>query len=463
MNEPGLLFRERVRHIHFVGVGGIGMSGIAEIFIDLGYIVTGSDLRENENVERLRKHGAVINIGHDPDAVEGADVVVYSSAIRPENPELIRARNLDIPVIPRAEMLAELMRFGDGIAVAGTHGKTTTTSLFATLLAKQDPTVVIGGKLNAIGTNARRGSGGLIVVEADESDGSFLFLRPLITCVTNIDEDHMDHYASIDEIMDSFTQFCSNIPFYGFNIICIDNENCRELVERVHRRNITYGFSRKAHYQATNMRLEGTGSRYTVVRHGVPQGDIHIHMLGRHNVLNSLAAVVLGMELGIPFPEIAAALESFSGVDRRFSIRGEAAGVLVVDDYAHHPTEIAATLSAARQGYPQHRLWAVLQPHRYTRVQALFTEFGRAFFAADEVVVTDIYSAGEAAISGINSQALAESISRLSNKKAVAVGDLDATLEHLASRLEPGDLVLMLGAGSITSLSRRLLERLRTS
>ncbi len=461
MKEPGSLFQERVKRIHFVGIGGIGMSGIAEIFIELGYHISGSDLRDNDNVERLRAHGATINIGHNPDAVEGAAVVVYSSAIRPENPELMRARNLDIPVIPRAEMLAELMRFGDGIAVAGTHGKTTTTSLYATLLAHLDPTVVIGGKLNAIGTNAKRGTGGLIVVEADESDGSFLFLRPLITCVTNIDEEHMDHYASLDEIVDSFTQFCSSIPFYGFNIICIDNENCREVVERVHRRNITYGFSKKAQYQAVDVQLEGNGSRYTVVRHGKTAGQITIHMLGRHNVLNSLSAVVLGLELGIPFDDIAASLASFQGVDRRFSIRGEAAGVLVVDDYAHHPTEIAATLSAARQGYPQRRLWAVLQPHRYTRVQALFTEFGRAFFAADEVLVTDIYGAGEGTIPGIGADTLAEGINRLSNKKALATGDLDATLEHLAGRLEPGDLVLMLGAGSITTLSGRLLERLR--
>ncbi len=461
MKEPGILFQERVRRIHFVGIGGIGMSGIAEIFIELGYMVTGSDLRENENTQRLREHGVQINIGHHPDAVEGAAVVVFSSAIRPENPELMRARNLDIPVIPRAEMLAELLRFGDGIAIAGTHGKTTTTSLCATILTHQDPTVVIGGKLNAIGTNAHRGSGGLIVVEADESDGSFLFLRPLITVVTNIDEEHMDHYSSLEQIVDSFTQFCSSIPFYGFNIVCIDNENCQELVERVHRRNITYGFSRKAHYQAVDVVPEGHGSRYSVLRHGKLLGEIRLRMLGRHNVLNSLATVVLGVELGIDFGEIATSLENFAGVDRRFSIRGEKGGVMVVDDYAHHPTEIAATLSAARQGYPHRRLWAVLQPHRYTRVQALFTEFGRAFFAADEVLVTDIYGAGELLIPGIDSVSLAEGISRLSNKTAMATGDLDSTLETLVSRLEPGDLVLMLGAGTITQLSGKLLDRLQ--
>ncbi|MBU1537659.1 UDP-N-acetylmuramate--L-alanine ligase, partial [Myxococcota bacterium] len=338
--DKGTLFRERVKRVHFIGVGGIGMSGIAEILLDLGYEVSGSDLRGNDNTERLRAKGAHIFIGHGPQNVVGSDVVVRSSAVRPENPEITNAKNLDIPVIPRAEMLAELMRVADGVAVAGTHGKTTTTSLMATVLAAGDldPTVIIGGKLNAIGTNAKRGAGNLMLVEADESDRSFLFLRPMVTCVTNIDEEHMNAYRDLEDLKDSFATFMSSVPFYGFNLVCSDNALLMEVAEKVHRRIITYGISKNSHYRAVEVNLDGQVSTYEVEAHGKRLGKITLKMLGRHNIQNSLATVALGMEMGMKFSTIQESLESFMGVDRRFTIKGEPRGILVVDDYGHHPT-----------------------------------------------------------------------------------------------------------------------------
>jgi UDP-N-acetylmuramate--alanine ligase len=463
MKEQGTLFRERIKKVHFVGVGGIGMSGIAEILISLGYEVSGSDLRENDNTKRLINNGATIFKGHKSENVQDVDVVVYSSAVNDTNVEIKKAKDMDIPVIPRAEMLAELMRFSDGIAVAGTHGKTTTTSLMATVLhsGKLDPTVVIGGKLNAIDTNAKMGESKLMLVEADESDRSFLFLRPLITCVTNIDIEHMENYNGLQDLKDSFKEFMSSIPFYGFNIVCIENEILREVSSQVHRKIISYGFTKKAHYRAVDVKFNENGSNYDVWKKGEKLGNIQLRMYGRHNVLNSLATVVLALELGIEFNIIHKSLSEFQGVDRRFTIKGEAKGVLVVDDYGHHPTEIRATLEAAKTGYPERRIWAIFQPHRYSRVHNLYADFAKSFYMADKVVVSDIYPAGEPPIAGITSENLVDSIKKSSNKNSVMGGSLEDIKKLLLKETKEGDLILTLGAGSITQLASDFLAELK--
>jgi UDP-N-acetylmuramate--alanine ligase len=457
------LFRERVRKIHFVGIGGIGMSGIAEILLDLGYEVTGSDLRSNENTERLTNKGANIFKGHGPENVSGSDVVVHSSAIRDENPEIRKAKDLEIPVIPRAEMLAELMRFNDGIAVAGTHGKTTTTSLMATVLQAGglDPTVVIGGKLNSLGSNAKKGEGNLMLVEADESDRSFLFLRPLMTCVTNIDYEHMTSYRDMDDLKDCFREFMSSIPFYGFNIVCSDNKLLMEVAQKVHRKIITYGFSKNSNYCATDIKMAGKISSYTVNHGEQTLGTISLSMLGSHNILNSLATVVLGLELGMDFSIIKSALAQFEGVDRRFTIKGEVNEILIVDDYGHHPTEIAATLGGAKQGYSDRKLWAIFQPHRYSRASELFTEFAKAFYGAERVIVSEVYAAGEKPLPGISGQKIAEAISSYSNN-ATYGGSLEQIESFLLKEVKPGDMIITLGAGSVTQLSSNLINALKS-
>lgn len=463
MSRPQRLFRERVRKIHFIGVGGIGMSGIAEILIDLGYAVTGSDLRKNENTERLEKKGATVFEGHRGENVVNAHVVVKSSAVRDDNPEIIMARDLKIPVIPRAEMLAELMRFSDGIAVAGTHGKTTTTSLMATILqeAQADATVIIGGKLNSLGSNAKTGTGKIMLVEADESDRSFLFLRPMVNIVTNIDQEHMENYSDFNDLKHCFRSFMSSVPFYGFNIVCADNEHLMNVAQTVHRKIVTYGQSIHANYRADNLETDGLMSTYNVIAHGKEVGRIEIHIPGRHNVLNSLGCVACSLELGLPFESIAKALKEFEGVDRRFTIKGEYGGILVVDDYGHHPTEIMATLEAARLGYPDRRIIAVFQPHRYSRVVNLFPEFSRAFVNADLIFVSEIYGAGEPPRENVNSRRLADSISRSSRRTAISTGDPDSTLNELLKTVKSGDLVITLGAGSITKIGPSLLEKLK--
>jgi UDP-N-acetylmuramate--alanine ligase len=453
---------KKIQHIHFVGIGGIGMSGIAEVLLNLGYRVSGSDLKETEITKRLKGLGASLSFGHNPENLKDADVVVISSAVRFDNPEVKAAQERNIPVIPRAEMLAELMRLKYGIAVAGAHGKTTTTSLVATVLAKGgiDPTVVIGGKLNAIGSNAILGSGEFMVAEADESDGSFLKLSPTIAIVTNIDAEHLDHYRDLEEIKEAFLTFINKIPFYGLAIVCLDDVHIQDLIPRVNKRFITYGLSAQADLRALGLTHEGMNVRFTVLQRDKNLGTIELRIPGRHNVYNALAAVACGLELEIPFSKIRQALGEFGGVQRRFQIRGEVNGVLVVDDYGHHPTEIKATLSAARQVWNR-RLIVVFQPHRYTRTQYLFKEFLTAFYQADILILTEIYPAGEDPIAGISAKKLYKGIKEHGHKQVLFVPDREEILGHLHSLLKPGDVVLIMGAGDIWQVGEELLKRER--
>jgi UDP-N-acetylmuramate--alanine ligase len=461
----------RTRSIHFVGVGGIGMSGIAELLANLGYDVSGSDARESSVTDRLRTLGVRVHVGHDAEHVGAADVVVVSSAIARNNPETAEATRRRIPVIPRAEMLAELMRLRYGIAIAGAHGKTTTTSMVALVLERAglDPTAVIGGRLSAFGSNARLGRGDYMVVEADESDRSFLKLSPSIAVVTNIDREHMESYGSWDDLQQAFVDFANKVPFYGAVIACADDGPVRGILPRITRRVVTYGLEAgagdaPAAVAGHGMTLEAFGSR-AAVTHRTPDGDVELGDLrlkvpGRHNLLNALGAVAVGLEVGIPFPRIAAALGEFQGAERRFQRLGEEDGVLVIDDYGHHPTEIAAVIAAARAGIDR-RVVVVFQPHRYSRTQALMTEFGAALSGADEIVLTDIYAAGEPQIPGVTIEALASAI-RASARGNVRVVPL---LEHLPSTVadfaRPGDLVITLGAGSIGTVGERILDALR--
>ena len=458
----------RTRRIHFVGVGGIGMSGIAEVLANLGYEVTGSDARGSDVTARLAQLGVHVHIGHDAAHVGSADVVVVSSAIAAANAELIEARRRRIPVIPRAEMLAELMRLRYGIAIAGAHGKTTTTSMVALVLERAglDPTAVIGGRLSAFGSNARLGRGAPMVVEADESDRSFLTLSPAIALVTNIDREHMDAYGSWQALKDAFLQFINKVPFYGAAVLCTDDEPVRELMPRTSRRVITYGFADAGPIQpdlaAHDMRLEPFASRCTVSRlaGGVREtlGEMTVAVPGRHNLLNALGAVAIGIELQVPFTRIAAALAEFTGAERRFQVRGERRGVMVVDDYGHHPTEIAAVIAAARA--TGRRLLVVFQPHRYTRTRDLMPEFGRALSAADEVVLTDIYPAGEPPIENVTVETLADVVRAASARPLHVIANLADIPRQVVAIARPGDLVITLGAGSIGGVGDRILHAL---
>ena len=461
----------RTRRIHFVGIGGIGMSGIAELLANLGYDVSGSDARASSVTARLKDLGVRVFIGHDAANIGGADVVVVSSAISRTNPETAEAMRRNIPVIPRAEMLAELMRLRYGIAIAGAHGKTTTTSMVALVLERAglDPTAVIGGRLSAFGSNARLGRGDYVVAEADESDRSFLKLSPSIAVITNIDHEHMESYGSWDDLQQAFVDFANKVPFYGAVIACADDEPVRGILPRITRRVMTYGLEgADGHAVAAvtghGMTLEAFGSRASV-RHskadGVSElGELRLRVPGRHNLLNALGAVALGIEVGIAFPKVAAALAEFQGAERRFQRLGEEDGVLVVDDYGHHPTEIAAVIAAARAGIDR-RLVVVFQPHRYSRTQSLMKEFGGALSGADEIVLTDIYAAGEPPIPGVTIETLADSIrasARGSVRVVPAVDDLPAVVTGL---VRPGDLVITLGAGSIGTVGERILDTLR--
>jgi UDP-N-acetylmuramate--alanine ligase len=458
----------RTQRIHFVGIGGIGMSGIAEVLANLGYEVTGSDARGSDVTARLVQLGAQVHIGHDAAQVGSADVVVVSSAIAAANPELIEARRRRIPVIPRAEMLAELMRLRYGIAIAGAHGKTTTTSMVALVLERAglDPTAVIGGRLSAFGSNARLGRGAAMVVEADESDRSFLTLSPAIALVTNIDREHLDAYGSWQALKDAFLQFINKVPFYGAAVLCADDEPVRELIPRTSRRVITYGFANAGPIQpdlaAHDMRLEPFASSCTVSRlaAGVREtlGGMTVAVPGRHNLLNALGAVAIGIELQVPFAQIAAALAEFTGAERRFQVRGERRGVMVVDDYGHHPTEIAAVIAAART--TGRRLLVVFQPHRYTRTRDLMPEFARALSAADEVVLTDIYAAGESPIENVTVDALAEVLRANSTCPLHVIHDLADVPGLVVAIARQGDLVITLGAGSIGGAGDRILNAL---
>jgi UDP-N-acetylmuramate--alanine ligase len=458
----------RTRKIHFVGVGGIGMSGIAELLANLGYEVTGSDARRSEVTDRLEQLGVRISTGHDAEHVGDADVVVTSSAIRAGNPEVDEAKRRHIPVIPRAEMLAELMRLRYGIAIAGAHGKTTTTSMVALVLERAglDPTAVIGGKLSAFGSNARLGQGDYMVVEADESDRSFLKLSPAIALITNLDREHMESYGSWENLQQAFAEFANKVPFYGAVVACADDAAVRELIPRLTRRVITYGLDGSAaNVMGEDMRLEAFGSACDVVSQqpdspAAPLGRLRLKVPGRHNLLNAIGAVAVGLEAGVTFERIAAALEEFRGADRRFQMRGEERGVMVVDDYGHHPTEIAAVIAAARAGIDR-RVVVVFQPHRYSRTSQLLPEFGTALAAADEVVLTDIYAAGEDPIPGVTIDAVAEAVRAAGRGPVRVVKSLQDLPGAVAALVGNGDLVITLGAGSIGAVGDRILDELR--
>jgi UDP-N-acetylmuramate--alanine ligase len=454
----------RTRKIHFVGIGGSGMNGIAELLVNLGYEVTGSDARTSAVTERLVSLGARVYEGHDAAHVGVADVVVYSSAIRPTNPEIVEATRRRIPVIPRAEMLAELMRLRYGIAVAGAHGKTTTTSMIALVLERGglDPTAVIGGRLSAFGSSARLGKGDFMVVEADESDRSFLKLTPAIAVITNIDQEHLEAYRDFEDLQEAFVSFANRVPFYGSIVACADDETLRRLLPGMTRPVVTYGLDTPdAHYRGVNVAAGGLEWRCTVVRGGVELGDIVLHVPGRHNLQNALAAVAVGVDLSIPFGRIAGALAEFRGAERRFESHGEAGGVLVIEDYGHHPTEIAAVLGAARASLGR-RLVVVFQPHRYSRTRRQFDRFAPSLAAADEIVLTDIYGAGEDPIPGVTIEALAEDITRKTDVPVHLVKDLRAVPAAVAGLARPGDAVITLGAGSIGAASRAILQALKT-
>lgn len=450
-------------HIHFVGIGGIGMSGIAELLLNLGYRVSGSDLSATDITRRLQKLGGTVYRGHAAKNVEGADVVVTSSAIPADNPEVTAARQTAIPLIPRAEMLAELMRLKYSIAVAGAHGKTSTTSLVAAVLGagKLDPTVVIGGKLKGIGTNAVLGWGDYLVAEADESDGSFLKFSPTIAVVTNIDSEHLDFYRNLAEIQDVFLDYIDRIPFYGLAVLCLDNEPVQELIPRIKKRFRTYGLNPQADFAAKNVTTQGLQSRFSVDHMGETLGEIVLNLPGTHNVYNALASVAVGVELDIPFKTIKAALETVDGVQRRMEIKGTVGDIIVVDDYGHHPTEIKTTLEAVAAGWPERRKVVIFQPHRYSRTQALFDEFTRAFYQSDLLVVLPIYAASEKAIPGIDAEALFDGIRAHGHKDAIYAPDFDAALALLEERVAAGDLVLTMGAGDVWKIGESVLAKLQ--
>ena len=450
-------------HIFFSGIGGIGMSGIAEILINLGYRVSGSDIKASDITARLNNLGATIFIGHAAENIQDADVVVTSSAISADNPEVLAARSAAVPVIPRAEMLAELMRLKFSIAIAGAHGKTSTTSIVASILAQGglDPTVVIGGKLKSIGTNAVLGQGDYIVAEADESDGSFLKYSPAIAIVTNIDREHLDFYENLEDIKQTFLKFIDRIPFYGLAVLCLDNAPLKDLIPQIKKRFTTYGITSNADIQAQNVVFDGPRSRFSLYRHGKELGEISLSLPGIHNVYNSLASIAVGLELDVPFEVIKNALENLEGVQRRLEIKGEINGITVMDDYGHHPTEIRTTLNAVKACWPDKRLVVVFQPHRYTRTQALFDEFTRSFALSDRVIMLPIYAASENEIEGVTSQAVCEGIRANSQKNVICMENQEAVIAHLKSILKEGNLLLTLGAGDVWKIGETFINTIR--
>jgi len=458
-----VVFRNFQR-IHLVGIGGIGMSGIAEVLLTLGYSVSGSDLKSTAITERLHNLGAKIFVGHRAENVEGAHVVVVSSAVKGDNPEVVEAHKHKIPVIPRAEMLAELMRLKYGIAVAGAHGKTTTTSMIASVLAAADldPTFVVGGRVNQAGTTARLGRGEYMVVEADESDRTFLLLAPVVAVVTTIDREHLDHYDSLEDIQHAFIQFVNRVPFYGAVIVCLDEPNVQALVPEVKRPIITYGTSNQADLVIRDVKLEGLGSRFRLIYRGDDLGMFHLHAPpGIHNVRNAAAAVAVGLYLNVPAELMRDGLEKFTGVGRRFEVKASVNGVTVIDDYGHHPTEIRATLEAAR-GCNYRRLLVLFQPHRYTRTKHLWEEFCSAFNQADVLVLTDIYAASEAPIEGVTGEALAEAIRAAGHKNVIFRSSMQEGIEYLMGEAHAGDALLTVGAGSVSRASDELAMLMAT-
>ena len=450
--------------VHFVGIGGIGMSGLAEVLLELGYPVSGSDLKLSPGTERLAARGAIIHEGHAAANVVGANAVVMSSAVRPDNPEVVEARRLGLPVIPRGELLAELMRLKFGIAIAGSHGKTTTTSMVAAILihAGLDPSVMVGGRAAVLrGSNARVGAGHHLVVESDESDGSFLKLAPILAVVTNIDREHLDHYADLEAICRAFVEFVNRVPFYGASILCLDDENVQRILPRNNRRVITYGASAQADLRITRASTGHMASEFHLVHRGNDLGCFRLPVPGAHNVSNSAAAVAVALELEIPIETIREALAGFSGVDRRFQVRGAEQGITVIDDYGHHPTEIRATLAAARV-CRYRRIHVLFQPHRYTRTQALMDDFASAFHQADTVHLVDIYAASERPIEGVTSRALAERMQTFGHRGATYAGSMDAGIESVLKAADAGDAIVTLGAGNVSQAGSLIVERLRS-
>ncbi|CAN5143966.1 UDP-N-acetylmuramate--L-alanine ligase [soil metagenome] len=459
------MFRH-VKKIHFIGIGGIGMSGIAEVLCNLGFVVSGSDARKSKNTDRLETlFGIRIAEGHDAQNVQDAEVVVYSSAVKEENPEIVEAKLHGIPVIPRAEMLAELMTLKPyAVAVSGTHGKTSTTSMIATLLSDAgfDPTTIVGGVVDTLGSNAKLGSSDWFVTEADESDRSFLMLYPTIAVVTNIDKEHMESYKGMDDVVQCFTDFVNKVPFYGAAIICLDDPNVQLIIPKIKRRRVTYGLTAQADISAGDIRYnDAFGSTFTVSRGAELMGEVKLPVPGKHNVYNALAATAVALELGIPFEKIAGAFAGFKNADRRFQIKGEVNGIMVVDDYGHHPTEILATLSAAKNGSAGRRTVVVFQPHRYSRTKELMDDFVVAFNNADVLLILDIYAASEQPIEGITAEILTENIKRYGHKDVSYIGAIESATDKICGLLREGDLVITLGAGSITRLSDEIVESIR--
>ncbi len=455
--------RDLKASVHFVGIGGIGMSGIAEVLLNLGYAVSGTDLKASETTRRLESLGAKIVTGpHRAENVGACDVVVISSAVKKDNPEVAAARTRKIPVIPRAEMLAELMRLKYGVAIAGSHGKTTTTSMVATVLAAGglDPTTVVGGKVNSLGSNARLGGGDYLVAEADESDGSFLKLTPTIAVVTNIDPEHLDHYGTLEKLKESFVEFANHIPFYGLDVMCLDHPNVQALLPLVEKRVVTYGFSAQADYRADEVRLDGFNTRFRAFRRGEDLGEFSVRMVGRHNAQNALAAIAVAEEMKVPLPVVQEALASFGGVQRRFTVRGEERGVTVVDDYGHHPQEVRATLKGAKQAFGR-RVVVAFQPHRYTRTHLLMDEFATCFNDADVLFVTDVYAAGEDPIAGATGDRLAEAVRACGHRDVTFVKSRSEVAKALEARVQPGDIVITQGAGDINQCGAELLALLK--
>ena len=455
----------KTKHIHFVGIGGIGMSGIAELLINLGYEVSGSDLKDTAITKNLVSLGGHIFREHKSENVKGADVVVYSSAVGRDNPEILEAKERYIPVIPRAEMLAELMRLKYGVAIAGAHGKTTTTSMVASILTcgQLDPTVVIGGRLDIWGgSNAKLGQGDILVAEADESDGSFLMLSPTIAVVTNMDHEHIDHYGDMDAIRETFTTFINKVPFYGVAIICLDNEEIQRIIPRLKKRCLTYGLTSQADLRGMDLEKEELRVSFDVLYHNSSLGRMVVEMPGEHNVLNALAAIAVGLELNLDIKFIKKGLKNLGGLARRFQVKGERDDILVLDDYGHHPTEIVATLRAVKECWPERRLIVAFQPHRYTRIKELYDKFVISFNQADILVVTSIYSAGENAINGVTSERLFRGIKEHGHKEVIHCPQQEEILPALLSVIEPGDVVVTLGAGNIYRVGDQLLKKLST-
>ncbi len=452
----------KLKHIHMVGIGGTGMNGIAEVLLNLGYKVSGSDITKNQSTKRLSGLGAKISIGHKAESIEGSDVVVVSSAIKEDNVEVQEARHQKIPVIPRAEMLAELMRMKNGIAVAGSHGKTSTTSMIAAVLelGELDPTIIVGGRLNAPGAHAKLGGGDFIVAEADESDRSFLYLSPFIAVLTNLDEEHLDQYKTVEEIKKTFINFANKVPFYCPIILCIDDSNLQSLIPSLERRVITYGFSAQADIYARDQKFEKFSSITTLYYQGKKLGKMKLNVPGVHSIYNAMAAVAVGIDLDIGVPTILKALEGYSGIGRRFELKKKIDTIMVIEDYAHHPTEIITTLDAAKRGWVR-RILAVFQPHRYTRLASLMKDFATSFNQADVLIITDIYAAGENPIKGITGEAFFKEIQQIGHKCVYFEPDIKKIPALVAKLTLPQDMILVLGAGSIYKSIPKIIKELK--